>query len=323
MDIDDGQGNRTITGDCSSSEEELTQQLKELAMADPLVKCYGWESLQGFLLASGKVVGLDQSGATRILLENARDVAACGHSADHLTVAIDKDSGLLFQWTVSDPSVQPLKTQLIEDVKFDRIWAGEAHVLALACNGDLYSWGSGRHGQLGHGDLVSEKHPKAVESLQGIRITSAACGSSFSIALSGQSVRTRTCTLLEFSATNFCPFSHSLFTFFSRTCPSFFFFNLWFFAAHGTSAETGDVYTFGLNDHGQLGIGAADAGKRNTAFAQLIEFPVGDGYKEDDSDVNIVKIACGTAHSVIMDGRPCLCVVLCAAARQRLFHFLC
>ncbi|GJJ75874.1 hypothetical protein EMPS_08232 [Entomortierella parvispora] len=246
--LEDDQGKLTITGDESSSEVELICELSELVVADPLVKCYGWESLQGFLLASGKVVGLGRSGSKHIFLEKAKDVAACGLSADHLTVAIDKDSGHLFQWTASKPNAQLLQPPWIENIKFDRIWAGEAHLLALASNGDLYSWGSGRHGQLGHGDLVSEEHPKVIESLQGIRITSAACGSSFSIVLS----------------------------------------------------ETGDVYTFGLNDHGQLGIGAEGAGKSNTAFAQLIEFPIGN-HDEEDNDVNIVKVACGTAHSVVID----------------------
>lgn len=211
-----------MTGDYSPSEAELTRELKELAVSDSLVKCCGWESLQGFLLASGKFVGLDRSGATHVFFENAKDVAACGQSADHLTVAIDKDSGHLFQWTESDPSVKPLETPVSEDVKFDKIWAGEAHILALACNGDLYSWGSGRHGQLGHGDLVSEKHPKVIESLQGIRVTSAACGTSFSIALSGQYGRTRTLLV----ATNVC----ILCVF--RACPSFIFnlrFLLFFF----------------------------------------------------------------------------------------------
>ena len=42
--------------------------------------------------------------------------------------------------------------------------AGEAHMLAI-CSGafaQVYSWGRGREGQLGHGTRESEAHPRTV-----------------------------------------------------------------------------------------------------------------------------------------------------------------
>jgi E3 ubiquitin-protein ligase HERC2 len=40
-------------------------------------------------------------------------------------------------------------------------------------NGDVYSWGCGYYGVLGHGDEKSEFKPKFVEALKGKRVVSA------------------------------------------------------------------------------------------------------------------------------------------------------
>ncbi|KAF9575878.1 hypothetical protein EC968_001261 [Mortierella alpina] len=246
-------------------------------------KFYGWESLQGVCLSSGGIVALcplappgteDTSPGSgqeeqplllsepRLVLEGARDVAACGRSKDHWTVAVD-DSGRLFQWSDTDPTKSPVPQAPAiaqrPEVVYTRVWAGEAHMLALDTEGTLYSWGSGRHGQLGHGDLSSFSAPKAIEALQGIRITSAACGASFSVAVS----------------------------------------------------DLGDIYTFGLDDHGQLGLGkgrsASNGGRdepllaRNTALPQLVDFY--EEGSEEPLELTIVSVACGNAHTVALDGK--------------------
>jgi RCC1 and BTB domain-containing protein len=43
--------------------------------------------------------------------------------------------------------------------------------------GQLYSWGSGRSGQLGHGDTQTLVLPRLVEALNGLVVTNVACGS--------------------------------------------------------------------------------------------------------------------------------------------------
>lgn len=45
---------------------------------------------------------------------------------------------------------------------------------------------SGRHGQLGHGDLESRREPRAVEALQGLAVAAAAAGGWHSAAVSGE-----------------------------------------------------------------------------------------------------------------------------------------
>ncbi|KAF9983167.1 hypothetical protein BGZ65_002103, partial [Modicella reniformis] len=281
--IQDTNNQPRLCGEYSPEEADLVQALSA-KYADSLrylnarlpLKLFGWESLQGFLTPRGDVVGLDRDptstvsqSVVHVFYLNALDVAACGHSMDHLVVVIDAMTRQLHQWTATNTtprSVIPCSESvpssaatlahalLLKSVKFERLWAGEGHVLALATDGTLYSWGSGRHGQLGHGDLVSEPLPKPIEYLQGIRIVNAACGAAFSVALS----------------------------------------------------EVGDIYTFGLNDHGQLGIGGfssvsklgTEEPRRNTAYPQLVDF-----YDESGKaiDVNVYGVACGRAHIVVLD----------------------
>jgi len=53
---------------------------------------------------------------------------------------------------------------------------------------DLYTWGAGTRGMLGHKDEFDERLPRVVESLLGRDIVMVACGVAHTIALSGESV---------------------------------------------------------------------------------------------------------------------------------------
>lgn len=54
-------------------------------------------------------------------------------------------------------------------------------------SGDVYSWGAGARGQLGHGSLQPSPVPKLVSGLRGKNIRSVACGLFHTIAISGMS----------------------------------------------------------------------------------------------------------------------------------------
>ena len=45
--------------------------------------------------------------------------------------------------------------------------------------GELYTWGKGRYGRLGHGDSEDQLKPKLVEALHGFRVIDVACGKKF------------------------------------------------------------------------------------------------------------------------------------------------
>ncbi|RWS12697.1 E3 ubiquitin-protein ligase HERC2-like protein [Dinothrombium tinctorium] len=57
------------------------------------------------------------------------------------------------------------------------IACGGAHSAAITANGELYTWGKGRYGRLGHGDSEDQLRPKRVEALLGHFVIDVACGS--------------------------------------------------------------------------------------------------------------------------------------------------
>ncbi|XP_015113813.1 E3 ubiquitin-protein ligase HERC2 [Diachasma alloeum] len=72
------------------------------------------------------------------------------------------------------------KPRLIEAFKSKRIRdiaCGSGHSAAISSNGELYTWGLGEYGRLGHGDTATQLKPKLVEALVGQRVVQIACGS--------------------------------------------------------------------------------------------------------------------------------------------------
>jgi RCC1 and BTB domain-containing protein len=56
---------------------------------------------------------------------------------------------------------------------------GENFVSALNTNGEVYTWGGGEYGQLGHGNTINLVVPKKVEELKS-KIVAISSGESFS-----------------------------------------------------------------------------------------------------------------------------------------------
>ncbi len=57
------------------------------------------------------------------------------------------------------------------------IACGGAHSAVITAQGELYTFGKGRYGRLGHGDSDDQLKPKLVEALAGYRVVDVACGS--------------------------------------------------------------------------------------------------------------------------------------------------
>lgn len=78
------------------------------------------------------------------------------------------------------PFCQPLAPEL----RARRLELGAEHVLLLCAAGQVFSWGGGRHGQLGHGTLEAEREPRLLEALQGLPMVEVAAGGWHSVCLS-------------------------------------------------------------------------------------------------------------------------------------------
>jgi len=65
-----------------------------------------------------------------------------------------------------------------------QVVCGKEHCMLLTTHGQVYTWGGGARGQLGHGTVTSEDSPRLVMALDGMRIVKIAAGGWHSAAIS-------------------------------------------------------------------------------------------------------------------------------------------
>ncbi|XAR62370.1 hypothetical protein NMG60_11017102 [Bertholletia excelsa] len=114
---------------------------------------------------------------------------ACGHS---LTVALTT-SGQVYTMgspvygQLGNPQADgrlpgrvegKLSKTFVEDIA-----CGAYHVVVLTSRTEVYSWGKGANGRLGHGDTDDRNLPTLVEALKDKQVKSIACGTSFTAAI--------------------------------------------------------------------------------------------------------------------------------------------
>ncbi len=58
--------------------------------------------------------------------------------------------------------IEALRARRVRDVA-----CGSGHSAAVTAAGELYTWGSGEYGRLGHGDAITQLRPRLVRALAG------------------------------------------------------------------------------------------------------------------------------------------------------------
>ncbi|KAE9611343.1 putative chromatin regulator PHD family [Lupinus albus] len=114
---------------------------------------------------------------------------ACGHS---LTVSLTT-SGRVFTMgstvygQLGNPQSDGKLPCLVEDKlsgeSVEEIACGAYHVAILTSKNEVYTWGKGANGRLGHGDVEDRKTPTLVEALKDRHVKYIACGSNYSAAV--------------------------------------------------------------------------------------------------------------------------------------------
>jgi alpha-tubulin suppressor-like RCC1 family protein len=108
--------------------------------------------------------------------------AAAGHS-----LAVTQ-SGDVFSWggavhSAARNELRPVIVEGFEGVRVRRACAEMRAAFAIGEAGELFSWGVGEYGRLGHGDTQDKPSPKRVEALQGFRMSSVSSGRTHALAL--------------------------------------------------------------------------------------------------------------------------------------------
>jgi len=77
----------------------------------------------------------------------------------------------------------PRITQSLAGQVVVQVTCGSYHTAAVSGNGDLFTWGGGMYGKLGHGNEMGHSTPKRVEALAGLAVSQIACGSRHTVAV--------------------------------------------------------------------------------------------------------------------------------------------
>ncbi|XP_044262446.1 E3 ubiquitin-protein ligase HERC2 isoform X2 [Tribolium madens] len=108
------------------------------------------------------------------------------HSGGKHAMALTLD-GKVFSWGEGEDGKlghgnrlnldKPKMIEVLRSKKIRDIACGSSHSAAITSSGELYTWGLGEYGRLGHGDNITQLKPKLVKTLVGHRIIQVACGS--------------------------------------------------------------------------------------------------------------------------------------------------
>nr|XP_043640125.1 PH, RCC1 and FYVE domains-containing protein 1-like [Erigeron canadensis] len=114
---------------------------------------------------------------------------ACGHS---LTVGLTTTRhvftmGSTVYGQLGNPQCDGKLPCLVEDKlsgePVEEISCGAYHVAVLTSRNEVYTWGKGANGRLGHGDIEDRKAPTLVEALKDRHVKFISCGSNYTSAI--------------------------------------------------------------------------------------------------------------------------------------------
>jgi len=77
----------------------------------------------------------------------------------------------------------PKKVEALAGRRVVAVSAGAAHGLAITADGNLWSWGNGGSGKLGHGNEQQQLLPKKIEAFAGRRVVAASAAANYNLAI--------------------------------------------------------------------------------------------------------------------------------------------
>ncbi|CBI19816.3 hypothetical protein VitviT2T_027829 [Vitis vinifera] len=214
--------------------------------------------------------------------------------------AIGRRKGTLEGNLVSPTRLRPL---VGVDIRFVAAGCASCHCVALDVEGRCYTWGRNERGQLGHGDKLQRDRPTFVSELSKYKIIRAGSGRSHSVVVSedGQSLAfgwNKHGQLGSGSVKNeveLSPVRCLVSEVKTVACGAEF--TVWLSSAEGAS-----ILTAGLPQYGQLGHGTDNEYNSKDSSVRLAYEPQPRPKAIASlSGETIVKVACGTNHTVAVD----------------------
>ncbi|RDX61834.1 PH, RCC1 and FYVE domains-containing protein 1, partial [Mucuna pruriens] len=148
-------------------------------------KLFTWGDGDKYRLGHGNKETYLQPTCVSTLIEYNFHQIACGHT---MTIALTT-SGHVFTMghtengqlgnPLADGKVPILVQDKLVGEFVEEISCGSHHVAALTSRSELFTWGKGANGRLGHGDIEDRKSPTLVESLKDRHVKNISCGSNF------------------------------------------------------------------------------------------------------------------------------------------------
>lgn len=104
----------------------------------------------------------------------------CASTGGRHTLAL-ADDGAVFSWgnnrdgqlgvgSSGGTEQLPKRIHALRGVAISSVYTGWASSYALSTAGELFAWGNGEFGQLGHGDTANDRTPRRVDALHGQRV---------------------------------------------------------------------------------------------------------------------------------------------------------
>jgi alpha-tubulin suppressor-like RCC1 family protein len=164
-----------------------------------------------------------------------------------------------------------------------QISCGESHAALVASNGKVYSWGSGEHGALGHGNKQNQSTPKLVNYISNLRCISVSCGHFHTAFVAGPEDEISYVNIPSQAASELI-FNNSIEQQEREDEENSSTYQ------NGNTLICASLYTCGLGKAGQLGNGQSIAMMRTP---QLVSWFGDNGYK-------VAQVSCGMHHTVVL-----------------------
>ncbi|XP_072935158.1 probable E3 ubiquitin-protein ligase HERC2 [Epargyreus clarus] len=256
---------------------------------------YSWGEGEDGKLGHGNRLSCDRPKLISALSGLEVVVIACGGAHSACLTA----RGRIYTWGKGrygrlghGDSEDQLVPKLVEALSMYRVvdvacGSGDAQTLCITDDDNVWSWGDGDYGKLGRGGSEGCKVPMRIDCLKGLRVIKVECGSQFSVALC-QCGSVYTWGKGDYHRLGHGSYEHVRRPMRVTGMQGKMIVSIATGSLHCVACtDTGEVYTWGDNDEGQLGDGTTLAAQRPRLLAAL-------------QAKRVTKVACGSAHTVAL-----------------------